>query len=85
MEEADEFRVLSDAEIQLIEDHSERGLYGKMEIHRLLVTVRTQRAVLKTLFKLFHLDPLAVLVQADTIRKRTLQELKDIVRIDDIP
>lgn len=83
MEDHGEFRVLCEKELEAISALAERGLFGKFEITRLLVTVRTYRAVLRDILKLFRPDPLKVIVQADTVSSRTLKEWIRLTRIDE--
>lgn len=76
---------LSESELEHIEANFFRGLYGDWEIRRLLRAVRMQRSVLRTLFKLFHREPLRLISIADPIRNSTLDTLKLAVRMEDIP
>ena len=76
-------RALTEQEVLKIHTNIYAGMYDDREINDLFQTIRLQKIILRSMFNLFHEEPLKLNVTPDTIRLATLREWKYLSGMED--
>jgi hypothetical protein len=76
-------RALTEEAINRIQKDIFNGLYLDQDISRLFESLYLQRKILRTMFNLFHREPLRLVSVADPLRNSILAHYKELVSMED--